>query len=108
MYGGSTRPSAFSDSLTSSGLNSAFHSEVRVARKPMLESTGSRECEPREGMMWTGYGFQVIPDSALSRIEFEQESFLALLGVTRGRDVEESELRGRVDRLEDAAKMERP
>jgi hypothetical protein len=74
----------------------------------MLQSPGSRERQARKQMAGTGNRFQVIPDSSLNWVKFQNEPLLAFFGVKGGRGVQKPELCGRIDRLHNPAEMERP
>ena len=79
-----------------------------VPRKPVLEGACYQISNAGEGMARAGDGFQVVPDIAGGRVEFDQEALFALLNMHSGGGVDESEAGCGVDSLRDPAETQRP
>ena len=81
---------------------------MRIARKPVLERAGDWEPELHQGMAWTGYGFQFVPDIAGCGVELDDELLLAGLDVHGSGGINEAKPVRGVHHSNDAAEVERP
>src|ERR1700677_4322248 len=68
----------------SSNNNHFHHPPARTARKPVLETAGHRESQPRQRAPWPGNGIEHVRDISAGAVEFEEKSLLALFDVHCG------------------------